>query len=95
MLQPADASERNKTLDINKSLRLKCMYSLVIRAGRTNIGNKAMTQVKTFLLIDDKHPDFYVGQCARTDEQIKPALRALNVGDILNTSATRAIQRTS
>ena len=51
--------------------------------------------LKTFLLIDDNHPDFYVGRFRRYDFEIKPALRSLKIGDILNTSPFpgRGIQR--
>ncbi len=48
---------------------------------------------KTFLLFDDDHPNFYVGSMTRTDEQIKPALRNLKIGDILATTKTRGFQR--
>lgn len=53
--------------------------------------------MKTFLLIDDNHPDFYVGRFSRENYEIKPELQKLKIGDILNITPFpgRAIQRES
>lgn len=51
--------------------------------------------LKTFLLTDDKHPNFYVGRITRRDDEIVPALRELEVGDSIKTSERRGIQRES
>ena len=49
--------------------------------------------MKTFLIVDDSHPDFYIGQIRRLDSQIKPEMQALKIGDILNTGLGRGFQR--
>ncbi len=52
-----------------------------------------MAKTKIFLLLDDASPNLYVGQFARTDEQIVPALRKLEIGDWIKTGPGRSIQR--
>ncbi len=50
---------------------------------------------KTFLLIDDNHENFFVGKFTRTDSEIMPSLRALDIGEVMNTGNGRGIQRES
>ena len=59
-----------------------------------------MTQeMRTFDIIDDNSESLFIGTFSRTQEQVKPELWALQIGDYLNlhgeTPPCRAIMRHS
>ena len=45
---------------------------------------------KVFLMCDDDHPDYFVGRFERSDDQLIPEMRKLNVGEVYQSSLNPA-----
>jgi hypothetical protein len=62
-------------------------------SGSFDGGALAMPDTRTFLMFDDTSHNFYVGRITRSQDQIKPELWNLEIGQCLTTSPTTGFQR--
>lgn len=54
---------------------------------------KTIEETRVFLLIDDAHPNYYVGRIIRKPGEMRPEIWDLPVGQVRMTDETRGFER--